>query len=118
MSGSARSNFGPQVIVSDQQVEAALDLLATDEVAFARGEMIFAEGMIKHIRALEMVRSDAGSAAAREREAEASDRYKGAIDTMRDAAIRLETAKARREHAVMVIEVWRSQQATRRIGHV
>lgn len=102
-------------IVDEAQVETALDvLLRSEDIAQARGDLVFAEKMLAHVKALAAKMSDERSAAAADRAAEASDEYKTAIDRLRDCAIAFEKAKARREWASMVIEVWRTLQATER----
>lgn len=105
-----------RVIVTDLQIEEALAVLASDDAAHARGSSMRAEALIKHERAIAAGLSDATSAAAKDREAEASPRYAAAVDRMAAAVIAYEMARARREWANMAIEVWRSQNATRRMA--
>ena len=108
----------PRVIVTPEQVEDALNILTTNDVANTRGDMLFAEHMIKHTRALLATLSGEKTMAGAERAAESSPRYVEKVESYRQRVVDFEVAKAKREHAVAVIDVWRTQQATFRSSSV
>jgi hypothetical protein len=102
-------------LVSDEQVEAALDTLRNARgIAAARAELVRAEHMLKHTLALVAVQSNAKSEAAKQRDAYSSRQYLDAVERVRAAAHDMEMAKAQREAAVMTIEAWRTMRATER----
>lgn len=99
----------------ENKVESAVTFLHEEaiEAATARAERIKCEHMLKHIKALEMNKSE-GSVSAQERDAYASDKYKEAIDTLREAVIADEVLRAKREAALALIDAWRTEQANTR----
>jgi len=99
----------------ESKVEAAVTFLHEEahKAATARAERIKCEHMLKHIKALEMNKSE-GSVSAQERDAYASGRYKEAIETLREAVIADEVLRAKREAALALIDAWRTEQANSR----
>jgi hypothetical protein len=99
----------------ESKVEAAVTFLHEEarDGAEARAERIKCEHMLKHIKALVMNNSE-GSVSAQERDAYASDRYKEAIETLREAVIADELLRAKREAALALIDAWRTEQANSR----
>lgn len=110
------SRLTPRRIVSEEDVHEAVDVLrrTVRPIGVARGKMVAAEAMLRHIKAVEMGFSDERAITAQERDAYASNRYRQAIEAMRDATVEFETLKAEREAAEMVIEVFRTTSATER----
>lgn len=102
-------------MISESDVERAVTFLRQAEnIAKARGEMVRADKMLHHIKALAMGHSNEKSAAAQERWAYASEQYRKAIDEYAEAVMEYERLKAKREAAVMLIEAWRTQESSRR----
>jgi len=84
------------------------------EYGAARADAMRADDMLRVIKSLMMAQSNEKSAAAQEREAYASQRYRDAIDTKFEAVKTSETLRARREAAIQTIEAWRSMNANQR----
>lgn len=70
--------------------------------------------MLKHIKALEMKRTNGLSLTASEREAYASDAYKQAIEEDARAGAELLVIRSKIEAAKIAIDVWRTESATER----
>jgi hypothetical protein len=106
-------------MIREDRVEAAVEYLrdSAKQYGQARGRALYTEANLRRIKALEMV-SRAGGVGEREAAAYASEPYKAAMDDMEDAAAESETIRALREAAQYTIEVWRSQNSTRRQGNV
>ncbi|MGG5812561.1 hypothetical protein [Falsiroseomonas sp. CW058] len=114
--GGAAEALAAARIVSEEEAHDAMEVLRRTiaPIGVARGDMVRAEAMLRHIKSLEMTFSDERSTSAQERDAYASDRYRDAIDAYRSATVSFETLKAERETASMVIEVYRTQRASER----
>jgi hypothetical protein len=99
-------------IVTDDGVERALSYLrdSAQAIGAAKERMVLTSKMREHVLALEMKKHD-GSAAAQEREAKASDKYKEAIIDEAKAAGAYEYMRALREAAAAKIEAWRTEAA-------
>lgn len=93
-------------------VEYLLDTAA--EVAAAKADVVRAESMLKHTKALVMKSSEASAISAQERDAYASEEYVQAIDEVFKATHDYEILKARREAAQARIEYWRTLSANQR----
>lgn len=98
------------------KVEGAVTFLleGAQEAAESRGNRIKCEHMLKHIKALEMNKSQESSVSAQERDAYASDKYKDAIVELEKAVIADEVLRAKREAALAYIDAWRTEQANTR----
>lgn len=103
-------------IISEEQVHNAVEYLRSSagRMGEAKGRAVKADKMISHVEALCIKFSSESSAAAKQADARASDKYAAAIEEMATAAAELENMKSLREAAVMLIETWRSEQATYR----
>ncbi len=84
------------------------------EYGAARADAGKADDMLRIIKALTMAQSSEKTAAAQEREAYASDRYREAVETKFEAVKAAETLRAQRDAAVQTIEAWRSMNANQR----
>ena len=106
-------------MISEDRVEAAVEYLrdTAKQYGQARGHALYAENNLRRVKALVMLEYT-GSLGEREAQAYASDQYKEALQTMEDAVAESETIRALREAANYTIEVWRSQNSTRRQGNV
>ena len=104
------------VIVTDAEVEMALDWLRdnADAIGEAKRAAVKADHMLKHTKAVVMGFHKDLPVSAQEREAFASDAYKGAIGNAARTAAEYEKMRALREAAALKIEVWRSASANYR----
>lgn len=102
--------------ISDEEAEKALNWLVTNARALgdAKEKAVLSEAMRKRVKAIQMKRSEATSAAAQERDADASDAMLEAITDDAKASGHLEYMRALKDAAVARIEAWRSLTATQR----
>lgn len=116
MSQPSVASLAYREIVTDEDADTALhELLDTvGEIAEARGDEKRLEAMLRHVKAVQTAFSSASSFQARENDGYASKDYAAAIDAYRGAVVRHETIKAKRENAFMVLEMWRTIQASKR----
>lgn len=103
-------------MISDEQVEKALDFLrdSAESIAEAKADMIHTDEYRKSLKALLASHSDEKSEAAKERAAYSDPRYLEHLDKYREAVRVFEKLRAMREAAGAKIEAWRSQQANYR----
>ncbi len=103
-------------MILDSQAEGAADFLRDNasEAGRLRGERIYLEEFRKSLKAILMVQSKGKSAADREAEAYAHERYQEHLARIRDAVQADEENRALREAAAMKIEVWRTEGANLR----
>lgn len=103
--------------ISRERMEEALDYLAcTDtEIARARGEQLKREYMLKRTEAI-VFQSVEGTVKDREAMARTSTEYKVACESLTEAMTEYETLRARRETERLIIEAWRTLEASRRQG--
>lgn len=106
-------------MITNDRLERALKYLAqTDETcASAKAEVERCAYRCKHARALEFQGAD-GSVEARKSSAETSQTVQTAEDNRIQAIITFEKLKAKRETESLVIDVWRSLNASRRTGNI
>ena len=106
----------PDILVSDESVERALDWLRDNahDIGEAKRMAVKSEKMLHHFKAMAMKLSNVDGVGAQEREAFASEMYVGAVTAAADAAGIYEEMKAMREAAALKIEVWRSSSANYR----
>ena len=99
-------------------VGRALDFLASTDEEFAglKGNMRRCEYLLKHYKAVAQIDSGEKTAAGKEMQAYASDEYLAAVDALHDAIVDYETVSAKRQRAVLTIEVWRSLNSARKQG--
>lgn len=102
--------------VTEEEVHDALETLrrTARPLGEARGRAMAAEARLRHVKAIEMKFSRVHGTSAQEREAYASPRYVEAIEEMERAVAKHEMLKAERETASIVIEMFRTQEATLR----
>jgi hypothetical protein len=112
---------GQRRIISDDDIHQAIDWLtnkAPRQIADATERATRASHMVKHIKALQMMASDASSVAKAEMEAYASEAYVEAITEDAIAAGELRKLLSLRQAAELRIEIWRSQGATLRATRI
>lgn len=104
-------------MITEDRVERAVEFLRDTSEPYGqmRGRVAYAEGNLRRVRALEMLERE-GGLGMREAEALASSAYLTALEDQQNAVADFETLRAQREAAMMTIEVWRSQNSTRRQG--
>lgn len=103
---------------NEERVSGALQYLAStdEECAGLKAAVKAEEYMLKHFKAKAMAASASKSIAAKETDALASEAYANAVEQYRDTIAEYETVAARRQRAILTIEVWRSLNANRRQG--
>lgn len=105
-------------LVTDAMVEEALNYLATSSshIAAARAIRLRAEFKRKRVRAKLILESNQSSAVAREAWAEAHSLYHEACEEEVRAVEADEHARAERNKADTILEVYRTEEATHRAG--
>lgn len=103
---------------TENEVSRALTYLAeTDEkYAVLKGAVRAQEYLLKHHKAVAMMKSPEKSVAARETAAMATESYVEQVRDYEMAIVEYETVAAKRERAQLTIDVWRSLNAARRVG--
>jgi hypothetical protein len=105
------------MLIQEASVEAAMKYLANTDVAIAqhKGNVKSLEYRLKVVKAVAFLSAE-GTIAEREARSLASSEYSVLIDEYKAAVIDYETIAAKRERAVLTIEVWRSEESSRRKG--
>lgn len=103
-------------MIADTDIEKALDWLrdSAKQIGAAKADTIRCSHLLKHTKALMMKQFNDLPVAAQQREAEASDAFRKALEADAIAAGEYETLKSLREAAAMRIEAWRSASANYR----
>ena len=104
-------------MISQQRLEKALTYLAeTDEpLAEAKGDILRLENLIKRVN-YRLFLSAEGSVEARKAHAGKSEETAKLEEELVNATVRYEGLRAKRETEATVVEVWRSLNASRRLG--
>ena len=105
--------------LNESKVFEILTFLSTTDARFAQAkcDLESAEILRKRVRARQFLEAD-GTAGERQAEAETADDTQAADDAYIAAKLDFEKLKAHRERGEMLIEVWRSLEASRRKGMV
>jgi hypothetical protein len=105
-------------LVTDEMVEEALNYLSvsSDHIAAARAMRLRAEFKRKRVRAKLILESNQPSATMREAWAEAHALYCEACEEEVRAVEADEHARSERNRADTILEVYRTEEATRRAG--
>ena len=106
-------------MISEDRPEAAVDYLRDSAEPYGklRGSMAYCEANLRRVKSIEML-GKSGSLGDREAAAYASDAYLKAMEALENVTAEYETIRALREAAIYTIETWRSQNSTRKQGHV
>lgn len=106
--------------VKDESVEKALHFLAETEEGYAKAKAtrIFLEETQKTVKATLFMDAPDGSVASREAHAYTQGAYTGHCEKLRDAVYDEELLRAKRLRYELSVEVWRTQEASRRRGNV
>ena len=107
-------------MITIEQVEKAQQYLidSAAEIGRAVENAIRSVRLLKHIKALEMKKRNEQALGAQEREAYASEVYKGALLEEAVSAGELAKVRALRDAAESVIRVWQSENANMRAARV
>lgn len=105
--------------VTPEQVEKAIKYLAETDVPHARAKCLAKglEAALKTVRAVGFIGA-AGNNAEREHTAYASPEYKVALAAWQDACLDYETMQNKRERANLIVEMFRTLEASRRVGNI
>lgn len=106
--------------VTDDRLDRAMQFLATTDLEFAaRKSMVMrTEFMAKHTEALIYKALTEGGVEDKKMAVRTDDRVLKAWDEHFNAVKDFENLKAQRERHVLVVELWRSVQANRRVGNI
>lgn len=104
-------------MIKESQIEAAMQYLAkTDEpIAQTKGLVKSLEYRLKVQKAVSFLRSE-GTIAEREARSLVDETYQAMIEEYKNAVIDFETLSAKRERAVLTLDVWRTEESSRRKG--
>lgn len=107
-------------MIEEESVGDALRYLARTEEDFAKAKAsrIFLEETQKTVRATLFQEAGDGSVASREAYAYSHAKYQEHCGKLRDAVYDEELLKAKRLRYELSIEVWRTQESSRRRGNV
>lgn len=105
------------MLIKEEWVHSAVDYLMTSsaDAASAKGAVVRADYERRRIRAQMILRSDHKSAGLREADAESSREYAEACQRLAEAEESLEYHRNQRNKATLIIEAWRSQEASKRV---
>ena len=106
-------------MISQQRMEKALKYLAEtdEEYAYAKTHALKMERKAKSVFRV-MFLAESGTVAEREAKADKSNEYQEASEAEFTAKTHLEHIKAKRDTEALVIDVWRSLNASQRRGNV
>ncbi|SRR5581483_5452171 len=106
--------------VSDDRLDAALRTLANTDVELGdrKALVLRSEFMAKHAEALTYKALTEGGVEDKKMSVRVAPEVVKAWNEHFDAVREFETLKARRERQIIVVELWRSIQANRRVGNV
>lgn len=106
-------------MISDERTEKAVEYIRdnADDLAYARAQAKFLDHERKVIRATHIA-DKTGTVLDRESYAETQEDYLECLEKMRDAVYKSELIATKIKAAELTIEVWRTQQASSRKGHL
>ena len=107
-------------MITLDEVETALAYLGetVNDYAMHKAHFLYQAQHIKTVRSLSFLEAPKGTVGDRTAYSETSEAYKAALQAYRDAAYEYERTRAKRQHAELQIELWRSQQASLRAGNI
>lgn len=97
-------------------MEAAMEFLADSDMPYAQAktDLVKAEILCKRVRAREFIAADGSSVEARKAAAEGAGEVIAADDALIAATLTFEALRARRQRAEILIDVFRTLEASRR----
>lgn len=107
-------------MITQEQVESALDYLAESAKAFAeaRGLRVWLEESTRTVKASVSIEAAGKTVADREATAYASQEYRDHLRKLRDAVTQEELLRAYRGAASAKVELYRTQESSRRAANV
>lgn len=108
------------MLVTEQRLEQALQYLAeTDnEYAYWKAHVLRAEYLAEVAEDMVYLSLTEGPVEERKRRANVSDEHKKAQETYFDTVAKFENLRAQRQRHVHVIDIYRTQEASRRVGNI
>lgn len=109
------------MLVSEERLQKALSYLATTDepVSKAKARMKGLETQKDTIKAVAFLEAEGkGSQGEREHIAKASEAYRQWVSDYEEAVLDFELLNNKRNTEAMIVEVWRSLNASRRMGNV
>jgi hypothetical protein len=102
-------------MIDQSKMEGAMEFLAETDEKFAEDkvQMLRSEILAKRVRARVLINEE-GAMELRKAKAEAHPQVEEVDDGLMEATLVFETLKARRSRAEIVIDVWRTLEASRR----
>ena len=106
--------------LSEQEIERAVRYLATsaEEYALAKSNMKYLDDKKKTTLAVVTMRMTGKSNAENKTRAEASEEFRKVVDESRDAVRAFTLIDAKRDAAETWVDTWRTQESSKRRGHV
>ena len=107
------------MVISDEKLSDALEYLSRtdEESAELKAAVSRAEFLAKRIRAKQFLLNE-GSVELRKAKAETSNEVGDADTVLSDAIVAFEKIRAVRETKSLIVDVWRTLQANRRVGNI
>ena len=108
------------MITSEERARQAIKFLATtdEQAATAKAYLQELEKKEKTIIGLQILESKAKTNPEKEAEARNSEAYKQWQKDYHDAVYNFELVRNKRNTEALIIEIWRSENANRRVGNV
>lgn len=108
------------MVVDDARLDAAMCYLAETDLEFAhsRGMMLRTEYLAEVAESIVYKSIQEGSVEDKKRAAKVAPETQKAMEEYFGCVVQFETLKARRAREVLVVELWRSTNANRRVGNV
>jgi hypothetical protein len=106
--------------ITSERLEKAMAFLAETDSEYAErvGQVMPTDFMCDVAEALAFKTAEGSSVEARKQEAKCSEEVKKAKEQHFQAVVERERLKAQRQRAVILIECWRSLEASRRVGNI
>lgn len=106
-------------VVSDEKLQKALVYLAETDTPCAEAKALY-EGLKDQLKTIQAVafQDASGSVESRKADSYASIAYQNHVRKIQDALFEYEAMRNKRLTAGMIVEVWRSENANRRVGNV
>jgi hypothetical protein len=102
------------MFISDQQVQAAFDVLHSQAHAKARAAYEYAQDRIKIAFAKAILENEGKTASEREAKARVSEGYQAAVKSFHLIAETYHSERDKRDAAAAVIDAWRTQRSDER----
>lgn len=107
-------------MISEERMEKALKFLAStdEETAEAKTQVARCEFLAKRVRARKFLESEGSSVEARKAVAETSPEVEEADENLVMAILAFEKLRSKRMTEELIVETWRTCEASRRMGNV